>query len=162
MGIVVSGEDGGVGAPNEQQKVNMIAAENDYGLVMATLDQVSVFLGSWWTSSLTGRIQVFTFSFTWRNPGWFRYLDLQKLYPCPIDEYHKLWTGINWTDGVLFCWYSCVECLDLPVYLSPPSFGAVDCLFTKLRNTAFPQWAMLKDFAILIFHCTSYVSAKGS
>lgn len=58
MGIVVSGEDGGVGAPNEQQKINMIAAENDYGLVMATLDQVSVFLGSWWTSSLAGRIQV--------------------------------------------------------------------------------------------------------
>ncbi|ODM24294.1 hypothetical protein SI65_01998 [Aspergillus cristatus] len=59
MGIVVSGEDGGDGAPNEQQKINMIAAENDYGLVMATLDQVSVFLGSWWTSSLTGRIQTF-------------------------------------------------------------------------------------------------------
>ncbi|OJJ83761.1 uncharacterized protein ASPGLDRAFT_25966 [Aspergillus glaucus CBS 516.65] len=59
MGIVVSGEDGGEGAPNEQQKINMIAAENDYGLVMATLDQVSVFLGSWWTSSLTGRIQTF-------------------------------------------------------------------------------------------------------
>jgi len=58
MGIVVSGEDGGDGAPNEQQKINMIAAENDYGLVMATLDQVSVFLGSWWTSSLAGRIQV--------------------------------------------------------------------------------------------------------
>lgn len=69
MGIVVSGEDGGVGAPNEQQKVNMIAAENDYGLVMATLDQVSVFLGSWWTSSLTGRIQVFLSSLTWRNLG---------------------------------------------------------------------------------------------
>ncbi|OJJ41100.1 hypothetical protein ASPWEDRAFT_245001 [Aspergillus wentii DTO 134E9] len=59
MGIVVSGEDGSVGISNEQQKIDLIAAENDYGLVMATLDQVTVFLGSWWTSSLTGRIQTF-------------------------------------------------------------------------------------------------------
>lgn len=58
MGIVVSGEDGSAGISNEQQKVDLIAAENDYGLVMATLDQVTVFLGSWWTSSLAGRIQV--------------------------------------------------------------------------------------------------------
>ncbi|KAE8351469.1 hypothetical protein BDV28DRAFT_137016 [Aspergillus coremiiformis] len=58
MGIVVS-EDGNAGGLTEQQKIDIIAAENDYGLVMATLDQVSVFLGSWWTSSLTGRIQTF-------------------------------------------------------------------------------------------------------
>ncbi|PKY02147.1 hypothetical protein P168DRAFT_329117 [Aspergillus campestris IBT 28561] len=58
MGIVVS-EDAKASGPSEQQKVDMIAAENDYGLVMATLDQVSVFLGSWWTSSLAGRIQTF-------------------------------------------------------------------------------------------------------
>lgn len=58
MGIVVSGEDGGAGVPSEQQKIDMIAAENDYGLVMATLDQVCVFLGSGWTFSLAGRIQV--------------------------------------------------------------------------------------------------------
>ncbi|GKZ77298.1 hypothetical protein AnigIFM56816_010100 [Aspergillus niger] len=58
MGIVVS-EDGNVSGPSEQQKLDIIAAENDYGLVMATLDQVSVFLGSWWTSSLLGRVQTF-------------------------------------------------------------------------------------------------------
>ncbi|PWY86150.1 hypothetical protein BO70DRAFT_395273 [Aspergillus heteromorphus CBS 117.55] len=58
MGIVVS-EDGNVGGPIEQQKIDNIAAENDYGLIMATLDQVSVFLGSWWTTSLLGRIQTF-------------------------------------------------------------------------------------------------------
>ncbi|GFG23914.1 hypothetical protein IFM61606_03808 [Aspergillus udagawae] len=58
MGIVVS-EDRSTGAPNEQQKIDMIAAENDYGLIMATFDQVAVFLSSWWTSSLTGRIQAF-------------------------------------------------------------------------------------------------------
>ncbi|KAE8412488.1 hypothetical protein BDV36DRAFT_271484 [Aspergillus pseudocaelatus] len=58
MGIVVS-EDGSASGLSEQQKIAMIAAENDYGLVMATLDQISVFLGSWWTSSLTGRIQTF-------------------------------------------------------------------------------------------------------
>lgn len=57
MGIVVS-EEGNMGGPTEQQKIDMIAAENDYGLVMATLDQISVFLGSWWTSSLMGRILV--------------------------------------------------------------------------------------------------------
>ncbi|GFN12913.1 uncharacterized protein AtWU_02711 [Aspergillus tubingensis] len=58
MGIVVS-EDGNVSGPSEQQKLDIIAAENDYGLVMATLDQVSIFLGSWWTSSLLGRVQTF-------------------------------------------------------------------------------------------------------
>ncbi|RDW57949.1 uncharacterized protein DSM5745_11329 [Aspergillus mulundensis] len=57
MGIVVS-EDANRGR-NEQQKINAIVAENDYGLVMVTLDQISVFLGSWWTTSLTGRIQTF-------------------------------------------------------------------------------------------------------
>lgn len=58
MGIVVSGEDGSLGTSKEKQKVNLIATENDYGLVMATLDQVFMFLGSWWTTSLGGRIQV--------------------------------------------------------------------------------------------------------
>ncbi|KAL4808998.1 hypothetical protein BDV18DRAFT_157936 [Aspergillus unguis] len=57
MGIVVS-EDAHRGR-NEQQKVDAIVAENDYGLIMVTLDQISVFLGSWWTTSLTGRIQAF-------------------------------------------------------------------------------------------------------
>ncbi|RAL08983.1 uncharacterized protein BO97DRAFT_472740 [Aspergillus homomorphus CBS 101889] len=58
MGIVVN-EEGNIGGPTEQQKMDIIAAENDYGLVMATLDQISVFLGSWWTSSLMGRILTF-------------------------------------------------------------------------------------------------------
>ncbi|KAK9595017.1 hypothetical protein V6Z93_004800 [Aspergillus fumigatus] len=58
MGIVVS-DDRNASAPNEQQKIDTIAAENDYGLIMATFDQVAVFLSSWWTSSLTGRIQTF-------------------------------------------------------------------------------------------------------
>ncbi|CEL02691.1 hypothetical protein ASPCAL03856 [Aspergillus calidoustus] len=57
MGIVVS-EDANRGR-NEQQKIDAIVAENDYGLIMVTLDQISVFLGSWWTTSLTGRIQSF-------------------------------------------------------------------------------------------------------
>ncbi|KAL5003889.1 hypothetical protein BDV10DRAFT_154574 [Aspergillus recurvatus] len=57
MGIVVS-EDANRGR-NEQQKIDAIVTENDYGLVMVTLDQISVFLGSWWTTSLTGRIQTF-------------------------------------------------------------------------------------------------------
>ncbi|KAH1423860.1 hypothetical protein KXV31_000097 [Aspergillus fumigatus] len=56
MGIVVS-DDRNASAPNEQQTIDTIAAENDYGLIMATFDQVAVFLSSWWTSSLTGRIQ---------------------------------------------------------------------------------------------------------
>jgi hypothetical protein len=70
MGIVVS-EDRNTGTPNEQQKIDMIAAENDYGLIMATFDQVAVFLSSWWTSSLTGRIQVSFESY--------RYLSLESL-----------------------------------------------------------------------------------
>lgn len=58
MGIVVSGEDGNLGISKERQKVNLIATENDYGLVMATLDQIFMFLGSWCTTSLGGRVQV--------------------------------------------------------------------------------------------------------
>lgn len=58
MGIVVSGEDGSLGMSNEQQKINLIATENDYGLIMATLDQILVFLSSWSTSALAGRVQV--------------------------------------------------------------------------------------------------------
>ena len=58
MGVVVSGEDGKLGLSNDQRKIDLITTENDYGLFMATLDQVLVFLGSWWTSSLAGRVQV--------------------------------------------------------------------------------------------------------
>ncbi|KAJ5569851.1 uncharacterized protein N7459_009281 [Penicillium hispanicum] len=59
MGIVVSGEDRNANTSNEQQKINEIAAENDFGLVITTLDQLFVFFGTWWTSSLTGRIQTY-------------------------------------------------------------------------------------------------------
>ncbi|KAJ5973585.1 hypothetical protein N7481_010795 [Penicillium waksmanii] len=59
MGIVVSGEDRSASSPNEQQRINQITAENDFGLVITTADQLFVFFGSWWTSSLTGRIQTF-------------------------------------------------------------------------------------------------------
>ncbi|KAJ5105484.1 hypothetical protein NUU61_002831 [Penicillium alfredii] len=59
MGVVVSGEDRNAGSPNQQQKINQIAAENDFGLVITTLDQLFVFFGTWWTSSLTGRIQTY-------------------------------------------------------------------------------------------------------
>lgn len=58
MGIVVSGEDRNANLTNEEEKITQIAAENDFGLVMTTLDQVFVFFGTWWSSSLTGRIQV--------------------------------------------------------------------------------------------------------
>ncbi|KAL4798914.1 hypothetical protein BDV19DRAFT_402188 [Aspergillus venezuelensis] len=57
MGIVVS-EDANRGR-NQQEKIDAIVTENDLGLAMVTLDQFSVFLGSWWTTSLTGRIQTF-------------------------------------------------------------------------------------------------------
>jgi hypothetical protein len=58
MGVVVSGEDRNASSSNEQEKINQITAENDFGLVITTLDQLFVFLGTWWSSSLTGRIQV--------------------------------------------------------------------------------------------------------
>lgn len=58
MGIVVSGEVGNMGVFREKQKTNAVIAENDYGLLMATLDQTLNFLGSWWTLSLGARIQV--------------------------------------------------------------------------------------------------------
>jgi hypothetical protein len=58
MGIVVSGEDRNSSIPNEQQKINQIASENDFGLVITTLDQLFIFFGTWWTSSVTGRVQV--------------------------------------------------------------------------------------------------------
>lgn len=58
MGIVVSGEDRKASSSNEQQRINQITAENDFGLVITTADQLFVFFGSWWTTSLIGRIQV--------------------------------------------------------------------------------------------------------
>jgi hypothetical protein len=58
MGIVVSGEEGNLGGSKERQKISLLTAENDYGLVMATSDQALNFLASWWTLSLGGRIQV--------------------------------------------------------------------------------------------------------
>lgn len=65
MGIVVSREDRNAGIPNEQQKINQIASENDFGLVITTLDQLFIFFGTWWTSSLTGRVQVITAGPLW-------------------------------------------------------------------------------------------------
>ncbi|KAK4867549.1 hypothetical protein LT330_001059 [Penicillium expansum] len=59
MGIVVSGEDRNSSITNEQQKINQIASENDFGLVITTLDQLFIFFGTWWTSSVTGRVQTF-------------------------------------------------------------------------------------------------------
>ncbi|CAI7565301.1 unnamed protein product [Penicillium glandicola] len=59
MGIVVSGEDRNSSIPNEQQKINQIASENDFGLVITTLDQLFIFFGTWWTSSVTGRVQTY-------------------------------------------------------------------------------------------------------
>ncbi|KAJ5215942.1 uncharacterized protein N7498_002349 [Penicillium cinerascens] len=59
MGVVVSGEDRNANSSNDQEKINQIAAENDFGLVITTIDQLFVFLGTWWSSSLTGRIQTY-------------------------------------------------------------------------------------------------------
>ncbi|KAJ5759669.1 hypothetical protein N7520_006825 [Penicillium odoratum] len=59
MGIVVSGEDRNASSSNEEQKMNQIATENDFGLVITTLDQLFVFFSTWWSSSLTGRIMTF-------------------------------------------------------------------------------------------------------
>ncbi|EER44687.1 conserved hypothetical protein [Histoplasma capsulatum H143] len=57
MGIVVSGEDGTLGISKERQRMNLLSTENDYGLALATLDQVAMFFSSWWTTSLAARIQ---------------------------------------------------------------------------------------------------------
>ncbi|KAJ5673805.1 hypothetical protein N7462_009244 [Penicillium macrosclerotiorum] len=59
MGIVVSGEDRNSSSPNEQQKLNQIATENDFGLVITTADQLASFFTTWFSSSLAGRIQTF-------------------------------------------------------------------------------------------------------
>ncbi|KAJ5635203.1 uncharacterized protein N7484_008516 [Penicillium longicatenatum] len=59
MGIVVSGEDRNANTSNEEQRMNQIATENDFGLVITTLDQLFVFFSTWWSSSLTGRILTF-------------------------------------------------------------------------------------------------------
>lgn len=58
MGIVVSGEDRKSSHPNEQKKLDLIASENDIGLVMTIFDHISTFFCSWWTTALIGRIQV--------------------------------------------------------------------------------------------------------
>ncbi|KAK2812465.1 hypothetical protein FQN50_001466 [Emmonsiellopsis sp. PD_5] len=59
MGIVVSGEDGNLGISKERQRLNLLSRENDCGLALATLDQIVMFVSSWWTTSLISRIQTF-------------------------------------------------------------------------------------------------------
>ncbi|KAK2788469.1 hypothetical protein FQN53_003615 [Emmonsiellopsis sp. PD_33] len=59
MGIVVSGEDGNLGISKERQRLNLLSRENDCGLALATLDQIVMFASSWWTTSLSSRIQTF-------------------------------------------------------------------------------------------------------
>lgn len=69
MGIVVSGEDRKSHIPKKQKKkMKQIAAENDFGLFMATFDQLFVFFGTWWTNSLTSRVQV-----NETNPGLYHF-----------------------------------------------------------------------------------------
>jgi hypothetical protein len=84
MGIVVSGEDRNASPSDEQQKINQIAAENDFGLVITTFDQIFALFGIWWSSSLTGRIQVrskmLAFRFVAANMNIF-HLDIQALCP---------------------------------------------------------------------------------
>ncbi|PGH15862.1 hypothetical protein AJ80_05393 [Polytolypa hystricis UAMH7299] len=59
MGIVVSGEDGSLRVSKERQRLNQLAAENDWGLALATLDQVAMCVSSWWATSLSSRFQTF-------------------------------------------------------------------------------------------------------
>jgi hypothetical protein len=92
MGIVVSGEDRNANTSNEEQKMNQIATENDFGLVITTLDQLFVFFSTWWSSSLTGRILVRSAYNTIcdtliSNVG---YIDIQTLCPRAIAGCHTL------------------------------------------------------------------------
>ncbi|KAH8693623.1 hypothetical protein BGW36DRAFT_323720 [Talaromyces proteolyticus] len=59
MGVVVSGETGRSGTTRDKKKVKDITAENDYGLVIETVDHVMYFFGSWWVGSFGSRIQTF-------------------------------------------------------------------------------------------------------
>ncbi|KAJ5542500.1 hypothetical protein N7535_004922 [Penicillium sp. DV-2018c] len=59
MGIVVSREDRKSISPDEQRKVNQVEDETDFGLLITTFDQLFVFFGNWWTSSLTSRVQTY-------------------------------------------------------------------------------------------------------
>jgi hypothetical protein len=133
MGIVVS-EDANRGR-NEQQKIDAIVAENDYGLIMVTLDQISVFLGSWWTTSLTGRIQVSSF---WSIcEGWLELnicltTELQKLYPCPHHENHEPRACFPWSIWFLLCWSSSLGDFDMFIYLSASPSRATGFHRTKL------------------------------
>lgn len=58
MGIVVSGEELNTASMREQEKIALLAEENDFGLALAAIDQLSMFGASWWTKSLACRIQV--------------------------------------------------------------------------------------------------------
>lgn len=82
MGIVVSGEDRSADSADEQETVTQIAAENDFGLVMTTLDQIFVFFGTWWTSSLTGRIHVSAMECLFIPLLILVDTDVQTLHPC--------------------------------------------------------------------------------
>ncbi|KAK2748292.1 hypothetical protein FQN57_000950, partial [Myotisia sp. PD_48] len=59
MGIVVAGDDGGSNGRAEQDTIKALSEENDYGLIIATTDQIAMFVTSWWSFSLASRIQTF-------------------------------------------------------------------------------------------------------
>ncbi|EFR01684.1 hypothetical protein MGYG_04687 [Nannizzia gypsea CBS 118893] len=59
MGIIVSGEELNSASMREQEKIALLAEENDYGLALAAIDQLGMFGSSWWTKSLACRIQTF-------------------------------------------------------------------------------------------------------
>ncbi|TPX20975.1 hypothetical protein DIZ76_016872 [Coccidioides immitis] len=61
MGIVVSGKNKKPATAKERENAALLEKENRYGISIGTLDQIFTFIASWWTSSLSSRIQTFKY-----------------------------------------------------------------------------------------------------
>lgn len=106
MGIVVSGEELNTASMREQEKIALLAEENDFGLALAAIDQLSMFGASWWTKSLACRIQVNIHIPLIPSPPPFRlltsFIDLQKLQCRFFNRYSFRRTSTNWLCRLLF------------------------------------------------------------
>lgn len=158
MGIVVSGKDGNAVVSNEQHNVDLITAENDYGLILATLDQVLVFLGSWWTTSLTGRIQVGSVSDTLDERVRLIFQDLQTLHPLSPVENHKVRAFIRRDAWVLFFWNPCMGSVNLHIHLQASATGAISELPTRQFTAVFAQRCRFPVYSLFILRLAFGVS----
>ncbi|KAF3481651.1 uncharacterized protein GIQ15_04410 [Arthroderma uncinatum] len=106
MGIVVSGEDLNSASVNEQDKIALLAEENDYGLALAAIDQLAMFGASCANSAVIIVLgQGYMFAL------------LQSLHLLPVFSIPSLYSLIPFTSSSL------IQLPPLPSELSARSIG---------------------------------------